>query len=76
MNPLPPAWIEEARGFLERQRWLGRLTTPSSLAASFAKLRPEFVEIRITIYTPVIDPKTGMVVQRETPYDYPLPAGE
>ena len=67
----PPAWQEQARQFLERQRWLGQLIRPNQLARWFKKEMPEFADLRIVVDSPTLDRQTGMIVVKQVVYEYP-----
>ena len=66
-----PELREEAREFVARYRWLGRLTRPDALARIALRERPQWRELRVTMYRPMLDKDTGMVVVKQQPFDYP-----
>jgi hypothetical protein len=66
-----PALREDARIFVARYRWLGGLTRPDALARTALREHPDWRELRVTTYRPVLDKSSGMVVLKQTPYDYP-----
>lgn len=67
----PPAFQAEATRFLDSARWLGQLINPNTLARSFRQARPEFVDLRIIVYTPTLDRQSAIIVLRPVSYDYP-----
>jgi hypothetical protein len=67
----PTYWQTQASEFVARQRWLGQLIRPSQLARAFKAYAPEFADLRIVVYMPALDRRTGMIVVKEFPYDYP-----
>ena len=66
-----PALRETARKFVERYRWLRRLTRPDALARATLQEHPEWRELRLTMYQPVLDKDTGMVFLKQVSYVYP-----
>jgi hypothetical protein len=66
-----PEMRMQAGEFLERFRWLRRLAAPDALARAALETRPEWRELRVTVFYPVLDAGSGMVVLRPAAYDYP-----
>ena len=62
---------EDAREFVARYRWLGRLIRPDTLARTALREHPQWRELRVTMVRPMLDKDTGMVVVRRQPFDYP-----
>lgn len=62
---------KEANRFLERQRWLGQLVRPDELARLLRKRTPQFADWRIIVDVPVLDRRSGMIVEKRVVYDYP-----
>lgn len=57
-----PAVREEASRFLERYRWLRRLASPAALAIAVIAARPDWAEVKIVIFEPDLDRRSGMMV--------------
>lgn len=62
---------DEAGRFLERYRWLRRLTAPDRLVEEVRRSHPEWDEIRVVVARSHVEPETGMVVLKEFSYEYP-----
>src|SRR5512140_262095 len=73
VRSVPATWQAQATQFLDRQRWLGRLIRPNVLAHAFAVQNPQFADLRIVVYTPVLDRQSGMIVVKQVVYEYPNP---
>jgi hypothetical protein len=61
----------KATEFLERYRWLRRLVRPDDLAHAALESHPQWSELRITVFQPVLERDTGMVVLKQASYEYP-----
>ncbi len=71
LRSVPPTWQAQGSQFLDRQRWLGRLIRPNALAHAFAAQNPQFIDLRIIVYTPSLDRQSGMIVVKQVVYEYP-----
>ena len=67
----PPSFEAQARVFLEQQRWLGQLSSPSLLARLFQRQMPEYADLRIVVFAPTLDRRSGMIVVKPVTYEYP-----
>jgi hypothetical protein len=54
-----------ANDFLERYRWLGRLAFPDTFMEAMLELNPSWERVRVTVYQPVMDRETAMMIMRE-----------
>lgn len=66
-----PALAAEATQFLERHRWLRRLARPDGLAAAVFAHQPQWRELQIVVFRPVLNRDTGMIEMTSTRYEYP-----
>ena len=62
---------DSATEFLERYRWLRRLSRPDRLVSGAMVGHPEWNALRVSVFQPVLDKDTGMVVLKQVDYDYP-----
>ncbi len=67
----PPALADEATRFLEQHRWLRRLARPDALAAAVFAHRPQWRELQIVVFRPVMNRATGMIEMTSARYEYP-----
>ena len=59
----PPAELQVlATEHLERYRWLRRLARPDDFARAVLALHPEWDQVRVIVFRPVLDRASGMVV--------------
>jgi hypothetical protein len=70
-----PALQAEARAFLTRHQWLGRLVRPDAFADAIRREHPEWDALRIVTFRPHMEPDTGMIVLRRSEFDYPRTPG-
>jgi hypothetical protein len=60
---------DAARVFLERYRWLGKLAFPEAFAKSILAMKPEWEQVKVVVYQPVLQRDTGMMVMREDVFE-------
>lgn len=48
--------------YLERHRWLRKLTRPTALAGAVAAARPDWNEVKIVVFEPALDRTSAMIV--------------
>ncbi len=71
LRSIPAPCQAQASEFLNRQRWLGQLIRPDELARSLGERMPQFADLRIITYAPVLDRATGMIIVKQVEYEYP-----
>jgi len=67
----PPEVRVPATEFLERYRWLRQLTRPDAFARSVLQHQPQWHQLRVEVFQPVLDRQTGMIVLTTVVYEYP-----
>ncbi len=66
----PSAEVAEAATvFLERHRWLRRLAQPNALVAAVRRARPQWREVQVVVFRPVLNRQTGMVEMTSVRYE-------
>jgi hypothetical protein len=71
LRSIPAPCQAQASEFLNRQRWLGQLIRPDELARSLREHTPQFADLRIITYVPVLDRESGMIIMKQVTYEYP-----
>jgi hypothetical protein len=76
-----PAWTkladpsaelrDSATEFLERYRWLRRLSRPDRVVRGAMAAHPEWSELKVSVFQPALDKRSGMVVLKQVDYEYP-----
>lgn len=69
VQPSPEVRVQ-AIGTMEDYRWLSTLTRPDRLADMVFDAQPRWIELKITMFEPLLIPETGMIATREVVYDY------
>ena len=73
VHDLPDVVEPLARGFLRSRLGLGRLVRPDALAEALLDAWPAIVGVRIEVVQPVLDPRSGIVRDGTTAYEYSRP---
>ena len=76
LRTLRPEFDLKYREFLIARRELGRLARPDALARAVLDYYPAIVATEILVIDPRMDPRTGLISDRATTYDYPRREGE
>jgi len=71
LTALDPALDPEHQRFLRRRYFLRELTRPDRFAHALLERYPGPERVTIVVFQPYLDPKTGMLEERSTEYDYP-----
>jgi hypothetical protein len=70
LHTVSPDWRRELEKFVWRRRGLGRLARPDALGRKLLELYPTILGVEITVAQPVMDARTGMIVDRSMTYSY------
>lgn len=71
LTDAPPALRAEATAFLERYRWLRDLAPHARFARAVLGANPQWVGVRLVLFRPDMDARTGMVVMARAEYAHP-----
>jgi hypothetical protein len=59
--------------FLNRYRWLGKLSRPQTFLRSMLEMHPQWEALRVELSQPVLERETGMIVMRKEVFEIPPP---